>query len=208
MWVLCARGNPAKLETFFLRSLTTAPIVVVNDANDPTLAGYDALRFPDNVTRLIQPGGGTGAGDGYRFAYAELGPQPFWGQMTDDAMPETAGWDEALPQAAGRWGVSFPADAPGVCTYGYFPCAGGALVDAVGYAAHPALLHRGIDNFWNHLARDLGTLRPVPEHVIRRGPEVDKPEYQGDRDTWQRLRFGPEWAAIVSRVRIAMAGSP
>lgn len=201
MWVLPARGNPLKLAVFFDRGPITAPMVVVNDANDPQLPGYISVGLPDGVSRLVQPGGGTGTGDAFRCAYATLGTQPFWGVMTDDARPETDGWDEDLPAVAGDWGVTFPSDEPGICNYGYFPCAGGALVDAVGYLAHPSLMHLGIDNFWNHLARALGTLRPVPKHVIRRGPEVDRPAYARDREAWRQLRFGPAWAGIVESVR-------
>jgi hypothetical protein len=88
------------------------------------------------------------------------------GYCGDDHLVHTVGWDAALAQAAGPWGLAYGDDLHQGAQLPTAVVIGSPVVRALGFMAPPALRHLYVDNFWLALGQAMQSIRYVPQVII------------------------------------------
>jgi hypothetical protein len=137
------------------------------------------------------------------------------GFMGDDHRVRTRGWDAALAEAAGWWGVAYGDD---LLQGEELPTAvlmAADIVRITGHMAPGVLRHLYVDDYWKALGQQLGALAYVPGVVIEHlHPSAGKAElddsyletnhpdrYAADRAAWDSYRADGPMAEEVAAVR-------
>lgn len=168
--VVPTRGRPQSAARFAEAVDRSASAVVrfVVDADDPSLSEY--LEAVDPSTVMVYPGPGRpGIVDPLNWAVAQLCDSwEYVGFAGDDHLPRTEGWDVQIIETLGQLGT-------GIC-YGNDLLAGERIPTAVfmtsdipkalGYMAHPDLVHLFVDDYWAELGRELDALTYLPDVII------------------------------------------
>lgn len=211
MWIVASRERPHLLSRFlraFHDTGAESRLMVVVDETDPQIDAYKALGCP----LMVYPGETVGCAKKYQYAYERRPHEPFYGILVDDCEPKTKGWDRALINAAGPHWIAYPNDELRMPGYGALCCIGSNLVKCVGFLALPVIEHYGIDNFWWHLGKRTGRQVYLPgvtvaltgnmpgepwDHVKAK----QKSRQHEDTANWEAYKAGPDFAALVDRLK-------
>lgn len=128
---------------------------------------YPNLHLPANWTMHHEPEWGSLQAS-LQWVFNTYPDATQYGWLADDTRPRTHGWDVALEEATGDWGLTYARDlwlsetpvelsnlqagwnlSSGLCW-------GGDLVRAVGWWALPGVRQAGIDTAWTEIVRPLG----------------------------------------------------
>jgi len=204
MWLMTTRNRPDACKALIdaMTALRDVPeFAVMIDHTEADALAYAGVPWPAHwhvhisddhlemaaaVTRLIEmyPG------------------QPFYGLACDHARPATKGWAAELEISAGDWNVAWPNDGwvkgrrpdrpwmPRICGAVVL---GGKLVQTLGWAMLPGLVHLYIDDAMEALGDRLGLLRYRPDVLVR----PDRPETTGKPydDNAKRIHKGVAYTA-------------
>ncbi len=204
MWLLPTRGRPELAQRVFSIAPPTAKGAVLID--DDEIEAYSSLTLPPNWSRLIGPR--TTLAQKLNAAVDVLNAEPFYGIVNDDMLPTTPGWDTALPEAAGPWGIAWADDELngriGAAAFG------GDLIRALGWICPPAQKHFFIDDAHEIIARELGIGRAclnikIPHlHFTAGKAPYDKtyknrPNHSADKAAFENWKTN-EWPATKARL--------
>ena len=168
MWLIPSRGRPAQLDRLMkaCRSMgMTTPAVVRLDGDDDTLPAYMDLERPKDWAFVVARRGPLSAV--YNGGFRAMPDLDWYGFLADDVVPETAGFDRLLIDAAGLDGMAYGDDGINGSGLGTHFVLGGDLVRSCGFLALPGLERLFIDTSWNDIAHDRGTHRYLPHVVLR-----------------------------------------
>lgn len=171
MWFLVTHQRPDRcldtLKACLATDVTTPGIVVVNGGEQP--AEYDEClnHLPKNW-KMIRLPHAMPMGESVRWCYNEFPGLPWYGQLCDDNIPVTPGWDAALVQAAGADGIASCNDGWQAPNRMHSAVVwGGELLRKVGYWFPPGFNHMYIDDVWETLGRASGKWRCLMAYLVR-----------------------------------------
>ena len=229
--VIPSRGRPERARQAIAEMRDTAQLVSTRivlgvDYDDPRIGDYAAaVRFagygPEVTMVILGPGEGgslTEATNTISMRIAHADPEDIIGNIGDDQIARTPGWDRLVADAMTEPSFIYGDD---LFQREALPCGGmfihGSIVEALGYYALPVCEHLFIDNAWRDLGLGTGRLIYLPEVVFEHvhplagkadwdegyeranNQEVidrDRTAYESWRDTWLELD--------VQRIREAM----
>lgn len=201
--VIPSRGRPERARRALraLRdraALVSTELVLVVDADDPELENYRAIRFPDVPFRpqprlVILEGPETGnlvrATNTVSLRIARENPDAIIGNLGDDHVARTDGWDRRIAEELERPGIAYGDDAFQGEKLPTAPFISARIVLALGWYALPSCRHLFVDNAWRDLGEMSGTLRYLPDVVIEhRHPLAGKAKW----DPGYEKANGPE----------------
>lgn len=214
-------GNVRELLDAWEQTRTYAELWVCVDSDDPELAGYKEIEFPQWARLRVAPRMRLGPCLNKYAVEHVVGLQPHWtgrevvGFMGDDHRPRTKRWDEIFGDIAVQTGPSI--------MYGNDLLQGPNLptavamtsdiVEALGYFCPPPLVHMALDNAWKAWGEAIGRLRYVPEVIIEHMHPVAKksqqdPTYEDvwpymgpDLERWGVYQLSGELEADVDRLK-------
>jgi len=171
MWFLVTHKRPDRcLETLKAcidTGITTPGVVVVNGGEQP--AAYDeCLKHLPKDWKMIRLPSDMTMGEAVRWCYREFPDLPWYGQICDDNIPVTPGWDRALVEAAGAENIAS-------CNDGWqaprrmhsATVWGGDLLRKIGYWFPEGFNHMFIDDVWETLGRTSGKWRCLMAYLVR-----------------------------------------
>jgi hypothetical protein len=226
--VMPSRGRPERAAEAVQAILDTAVLSdtrvwLAVDADDPALLRYDALAV-GRVTEVIlapdETGDLTRATNAVSMRLAADDPTAVIGNLGDDHVCRTVGWDRSVADALARPGIAYGDDLIHGANLPTAPFISAQIVRALGWYAMPACRHLFIDTVWRDIGIETGTLRYLPSVVIEHlHPLVDKAEWDEgyrlanseettshDRAAYERWRE-TAMAADVDRVQRALRGA-
>jgi hypothetical protein len=152
----------------------TGQIAVYVNRDDAALVAYERDCPGQGCLVLTLPAGTVGSAEALRWAVGEDFPdEPWYGLISDDNLPETAGFEAALVSAAGTWGIASANDGwqsnadPEISRMQSATVFGGDLIRSVGYLAPEGFKHLYIDDVWEVIGRELGNWRILMDVVVR-----------------------------------------
>lgn len=197
MWILPSRGraqNAARFFSAFAATGGSTPGVLCVDSDDQQLEAYRELALPKGWALEVAPR--LGVGPTINRAFNEHPAEPWYGTMSDDAMPVTGGWDKELADAAGEEYISYCADGINDERQASHFAIGGALARRLGWIILPGLVRIYGDNVISDIGRAHGLLRYLPHvrlehwHFSNGKALIDetylKPEAGNDSTVYQR----------------------
>lgn len=175
--VIPSRGRPdrAFIAADAALSFATVPstrVVIVIDDDDPALplylrrSGYPARGW----SRLVLSGGETGdlvraTNTASRWLAADR-PSEIIGNLGDDHVVRTPGWDAKIAAALATPGIAYGDDRLQGEHLPTAPFISAEIVRALGWYALPTCRHMYIDDAWKALGNELGILRYLPDVII------------------------------------------
>lgn len=167
MWILPSRGRPhnaARLFSAFVATGATTPGILCVDDDDPRLDEYRVISLPEGWALDVQERIGLGPMLNRAF---EQHPEKHWyGDLSDDAMPITIGWDRALIEAAGSDGIAYCADGIRNEEQVNHFVIGGDLARELGWIILPGLVRIYGDNVLTDIGKARGVLRYLPNERL------------------------------------------
>lgn len=176
--VIPSRGRPerARAAVEAIRhtaALVSTSVILAVDRDDPRWADYAALAFADYGPEVAlvslgpdETGDLVRATNTVSMRVARNDPDAIIGNLGDDHLAMTPGWDRLIEAALAEPGIAYGDDrlqGPRVPTA---PFISARIVLALGWYALPSCRHLYIDDAWKALGLALGRLRYVPEVVI------------------------------------------
>ena len=220
--IVASRGRPAAAsETVWAcaETMTLATrLLLVVDADDPALGGYQALALPGCARLQVHDGPERRLGPVLSAAAVALAPLcDFVGFMGDDSRPRTSGWDEELTGALTAPGVAYGDDLYAGERLPTAPVITARVITALGYMCPPGIAHLYLDDFWHRLGEDLGNRCYLPDVVIEHlHPVAGKSawddgyrernsaeQYSADQTAFAQF-LASRWPADLARLREAL----
>ena len=169
--IVASRGRPLAASETAEAIADTATgdtrVVVLCDADDPELGGYEALALPARTHVVRWAGPQQRLGPVLSAAAVQLARHcDFVGFMGDDSRPRTSGWDEELTGALTAPGVAYGDDLYAGERLPTAPVITARVITALGYMCPPGIAHLYLDDFWYRLGEDLGNRCYLPDVVI------------------------------------------
>jgi hypothetical protein len=173
--VVTSRGRPDNWKRLFgaLQATVTGEIdlQLVLDLDDPTAPEYvDWMLGNDYTPQLsvtVFRGQRVGHVQSLNLACTKAAEQyRVVGQMGDDHLPRTVGWDQRISEALATPGIAYGDDllqGENLPTAVFFH---GDVIRATGKFAPEGLWHLYADNYWRDLGLAAGCLRYLPDVVI------------------------------------------
>jgi hypothetical protein len=206
-------------------ALVATMVVLVVDQDDPTLPAYRGL-FPTGaggwISLVVLEPRDTGnlvkATNTMSMRIAAVDPTAIIGNLGDDHMIRTPGWDRQILEALSTPGIAYGDDGLQGERLPTAPFISAEIVTALGWYALPLCRHLFVDNAWRDLGVGAGVLRYLPDVAIEHmhplagkgewdpgyeqanGPdsvERDKAAYH----RWRKTRMDQD----IARVRAAIA---
>jgi hypothetical protein len=149
--------------------------VLAVDEDDPELAAYRALRWEPipygaEVTRVELARGETGdlvrATNTVSMRVATEDPGCVIGNLGDDHVARTHGWDLRILEALDAPGIAYGDDGFQRHELPTAPFISASIVLAIGWYALPSCRHLFVDNAWRDLGEQTRTLRYLPDVLI------------------------------------------
>lgn len=230
--VIPSRGRPerAREAVQAIRDtaiLVSTSVIVAVDADDPLLPEYRALRWPAFAAEVAlvtlaseETGNLTRATNTVSLRVAAADPTAIIGNIGDDQLARTPGWDLLVENALQTPGIAYGDDR---FQGERLPCGGvfisASIVTALGWYALPVCDHLFIDNAWGDIGRGIGRLTYIPDVVFEHmHPLAGKAEWDAgyeqangqatvdhDRVAYEAWRDGLGRAQDVNRIRRAVA---
>ena len=174
--VIPSRGRPerARQAVQAIRetaALVSTSVILAVDADDPELAGYRALGWPGDfraecwleVLEDDETGSLVRATNTVSMRVAAADPDAIIGNLGDDHMCRTPGWDRLITDALTTPGVAYGRDGIHDEALPTAPFISAAIVLALGYFFIPDVDHRYGDNAVRDIAEQAGVRRFLPE---------------------------------------------
>lgn len=191
--LLCpSRGRPEKAkeahESFAsLKQIEDTRIVIVPDADDPSLREYMDLSLPLCVVGASEPGMGPALNKAAKWALETQDPSII-GFIGDDHRCRAPGWDrrisEVLQEKAG-FAYGYDGGRADIPTQVFISA---SIVRALGWMSLPGATHLYLDNTWAELGHRADCLYYLPDVLI----EHMHPVYgKGDTDEGYRRVNSP-----------------
>jgi hypothetical protein len=226
--VIPSRGRPERAhqavqavrETAILVSTS---VILAVDADDPELEAYRALRWTGDFRAttwlsVLEPeatGDLVKATNSVSMRVAEDDPGAIIGNLGDDHLCRTPGWDRAITAALAAPGVAYGDDLLQGAKLPTAPFISARIVNALGWFFLPTLTHMYPDNVVRDLGDRLGALHYLPEVVIEHvhpgagKADVDDGYRRADASTLRDRDAYHEWCQRsrqhdVARVRHAL----
>lgn len=176
--VIPSRGRPERARAAVQAIRDTAALVSTNvilavDADDLCLPEYRALHFrpfgaevstvilgPDETGSLVK------ATNTVSMRVADVDPGCIIGNLGDDHMARTPGWDIAITDALRQPGIAYGDDYIQGEALPTAPFISAAIVNALGYYFLPDLEHMYPDNAVRDVGAQTGTLHYLPQLVF------------------------------------------
>lgn len=188
--VIPSRGRPARAYEALAAIRETAQMVstravLVVDADDPAWRTYSLIGFPlygPEVSMVTLVGEETGnlvrATNTVSMRIAREDPTAIIGNLGDDHVMRTPGWDKRIAEALATPGIAYGDDGIQHEELPTAPFISASIVLALGYYALPDVDHMYCDNAWRDVGVQTGTLRYLPDVVIEHvHPAVGKAEW-------------------------------
>lgn len=225
--VIPSRGRPDRARDAVQAIRDTAvlvdtSVILAVDSDDPRLDEYRALRWSGHAAEVmlvvLQPdetGDLTRATNTVSLRVAD-DPDAIIGNVGDDQLARTVGWDLSVVNAMTAPGVVYGND---LFQGERLPCGGvflhASIVQALGWYALPVCSHLFIDNAWGDIGRGMDALRYLPEMVFEHmHPLAGKAEWDAgyelangrdttdrDRIAYEAWRDGPGRVADLRKLR-------
>lgn len=214
--VVTSRGRPdswARLrKALALHTVDQLDIWLVLDDDDPTVTDYEAF----GATVMVGPRRGhVGSLNEHCVAAASI--YDIVGQMGDDHLPRTVGWDRHIRAALTTPGIAYGND---LLQGENLPTAvfmHSAVIQATGRFAPEGLWHLYADNYWRDLGAGAGCLHYLPDVIIEHlHPVAQKAGWdatyeesnasavdQADAAVWAAFQ-ATELAADIAKVKAAL----
>lgn len=176
--VIPSRGRPARAWEAVAAvrqhaALVSTSVVLAVDEDDPDLGGYETLDWPGlgpevAIVRLSSEETGTlvRATNTVSMRIAREDPTSIIGNLGDDHLVRTPGWDRLVTEALATPGIAYGDDLLQGKHLPTAPFISAAIPLALGWYALPSCRHMYIDDVWRTLGEDLGRLRYLPDLVI------------------------------------------
>lgn len=176
--VMPSRGRPERARSAIEAMRSTAALVatsiaLVVDADDPELEAYRALSFPTQgpevATIVLQP---ADSGDLVRatntvaLRIAQEDPSAIIGNLGDDHVVRTPGWDRLVADALTEPGIAYGDDLLQGQRLPTAPFISARIVLALGWYFLPTAHHLYVDDVVRELGHRLRLLRYLPDLVI------------------------------------------
>lgn len=207
--VIPSRGRPQRAHEAVRAIRETAvlvstSIILAVDADDPELPAYRALRFRSfgaEVSTVVldpeQTGDLVRATNSISMRVADVEPSGIIGNLGDDHLCRTPGWDRMVLDALAEPGIAYGRDGIQDEHLPTAPFISASIVLALGWFALPTCRHLYIDDCWRELGNALGRLRYLPDLSIEHmHPAVHK-------GAWDEGYERANNAAMVERDRDA-----
>lgn len=165
-----SRGRPDRALAMTRSVLDTAirrvAVVVIVDADDPSLEEYRAQPWPGRVElRVLEERLGYTASLN-RIAREWWMRVPILGAFGDDVAFRTMGWDLEVRRVLRRPGIAFGDDLVHGKNHPTAVFMHTAVARALGWLALPATSHQWADDGWKRLGEETGLLRFMPDVVL------------------------------------------
>ncbi len=197
--VIPSRGRPeralAAAEALRKRAvLVGTSVVLVLDADDPTALRYSArsddIWYRAELSRVVLGPDDTGnlvkATNTVSLRIARENPTAIIGNLGDDHLCRTEGWDRLVKRALARPGIAYGDDKIHGAHLPSAPFISAEIVNALGWYALPTCHHLYIDDAWRELGKRIGSLHYVPDLVIEHmHPAVGKAKTDAGYDRAQ-----------------------
>jgi hypothetical protein len=176
--VIPSRGRPerARIAVDALRAtavLVSTSIVLGIDETDPCWVDYREQRYESSgpevhmvTLRDAETGDLVRATNTLSVRIAAADPDAIIGNLGDDHVARTPGWDRAIRDALTTPGIAYGDDLFQRERLPTAPFISAAIVNALGWYAPPGLTHLFIDNAWRDLGAQSGCLRYLPDVVF------------------------------------------
>lgn len=178
--VIPSRGRPARAQRAIRAIRQTAArvdtrVLLAVDADDPKLDAYrrlwwDPIPYRSEVALVVLEGAETGnlvrATNTVSMRVAEEDPTAIIGNLGDDHVARTPGWDNRIAAALSTPGIAYGDDCFQRQNLPTAPFISASIVLALGWYALPSCRHMFIDNAWRDLGEMTRCLRYVPEVKI------------------------------------------
>jgi hypothetical protein len=143
---------------------------VAVDEDDPVLEGYfaalDGSGAVVDVLSEAQTGNLVRATNSVSLELADLLPESIIGNLGDDHIARTEGWDEFIEAALQRPGIAYGDDLLQGERLPTAPFISAKIVNALGWYALPCLHHMFIDDAWRALGAGVKRLTYLPGVVF------------------------------------------
>jgi uncharacterized Rossmann fold enzyme len=226
MWFLPSRGRPANMARLleaWRKTEASTPLILIVDADDPTLPEYKQLPLPENWTLRVAPERKP-LGELVNDAYRTCPDEPWYGFIDDDRVPGTMHWDTELVKTAGTDGMAYSDDGIKGELLSTNPVVAGDLVRKMGWFVPPGLDRLYIDTVWmayarrNKVARYRGDVKTTHLHFSIDPTAFDatymKPSARKDREVFDQwlwsidptihfatvkwgFKYGPDYVNIL-----------
>lgn len=179
--VIPSRGRPRRaLEAVQAlqehAALVATSIVLAIDESDPEWASYQALRFATSghaapevsvvSLRDDETGDLVRATNTVSMRIAREDSHCIIGNLGDDHVCRTPGWDRLVSEALATPGIAYGDDLLQGQALPTAPFISAEVVNALGWYMLPSLRHMYVDDVWRRLGEQLGILRFLPDLVI------------------------------------------
>lgn len=174
--VIPSRGRPDRAHEAVeaaadLAALPSTEVVLAVDRDDPLIDRYTKLRWGRARVMLtvLEPaasGNLVRATNAVSVPLAADQPDSIIGNLGDDHMCRTPGWDVLVAEALEQPGIAYGDDLLQGERLPTAPFISARVVNALGWYALPSCHHMYIDDAWKALGNEAGILRFVPELVI------------------------------------------
>ena len=183
------------------------------------------LEYGDSSVNLTIPenwemrcySGGNGAASHFNKIFEEFPNEEYYAFLADDVIPRTKNWDIELKTNCLEYLYAWPEDGERGEKFASHAFISGRLVRAVGKLNPLDLDHFGFDNFWFHLAKDLGVGKfcknVLVEHMHPRlgKATIDStykeqvlqviPSKNPDSTRWRTFKNSVKWNGFVNGVK-------
>ena len=193
----------------------STPGIVRIDDDDPDVVRYLALLLPHSWRVVI--GKRNGLGEITNELFYDLPNEPWYGLISDDAVPSSREWDKVLIDCAGSQFIAWGADGASNGKKVDFPVLGGDLVRRWKHIILPGLDRLYGDNVITDRGAREGVLRYCPnvkvEHwhwTTGKTPKDDtyvKPSAARDRDTYLQWRAQQGYPSLGVTICCINAGN-
>lgn len=178
--VMPSRGRPARARAAIAAIRETAArvdtrVVLAVDENDPELPAYQALRWDPIpyraevalvVLEADETGGLVRATNTVSMRVAREDPGCIIGNLGDDHVARTPGWDTAVLDALATPGIAYGDDGFQGHELPTAPFISASIVLALGWYALPSCRHLFVDNAWRDIGVQAECLRYLPGVLI------------------------------------------
>lgn len=218
-----SRGRPERAASAIRAIRATAALVSTNivlavDTDDPELLHYQGLRFPEfgpEVTTVVleESGNLVRATNIVATRIAAENPDAIIGNLGDDHLCRTPGWDRRIAEVLSEPGIAYGDDLLQGEMLPTAPFVSASIVNALGWYFLPSLTHMYVDNALKRIGQAIGSYHYLPDVVIEHlHPGAGKAEMddgylradastEADRDAYHHWRYGGGLDADVAAIR-------
>lgn len=165
--------------------LVSTSVILTVDADDPELRRYRELRWdgfgPEALFAILEPedtGNLTRATNAVSMRVVADDPDAIVGNLGDDHIVRTPGWDVRITEALATPGIAYGDDQIHGPRMPTAPFISGLIIRALGWYAMPSCEHMYIDDAWKSLGLATGTLRYLDDVTIEHlHPAVGKADW-------------------------------